>query len=105
MKALFTLIALLLVGCAAQPVATSSSKFTYPPPPDAPRSVDVTWPEMIVVIRGGHVTLAREARSLQVSIVTDDGRTYRTSEPEYRAIHEAIQQHAPNLRQISFEDE
>ena len=57
----------------------------------------------MIVIRSGHVTRARETPSLQVSVFTDDGHIYRTSEPEIHAIHDAIQQHAPNLQHIDFE--
>ena len=104
MRLFFALIILVLAGCASHPAA-SRSTFVYPPAPDAPQVIDVTWPDLMVIIRSGHVTLVREARSLQVSVFTDDGRTYRTSEPELHAIHDAIQQHAPNLRNIDFEAE
>ena len=104
MRLLFALIILVLAGCVSRPVAPRST-FAYPPPSNAPQVLDVTWPELMTVIKSGHVTLAHEARSLQVSILTDDGHTYRTSEPEFLAIHNAIQQHAPNLRHIDFEAE
>jgi hypothetical protein len=108
MRSFVALILLALIGCAGPShsgVTSSPTPFVYPPPASAPQVLDVTWPELMVVIRGGQVALAREARSLQVSVSTADGRTYRTTEPKFHAIHEAIQQQVPNLRHIDFETE
>ena len=102
MRLLFALIILVLAGCASHPVA-SHSAFVYPPPSGAPQVLDVSWPELMIVIQSGHVMRAHETHSLQVSVFTDDGHIYRTSEPEFHAIHDAIQQHAPNLQHIDFE--
>ena len=108
MRLLFALIFLVLAGCASRP-AEPRSTFAYPPPPNAPRVIDVTWPELIVVIKGGHVTAAHERHSPQVtrvSIDTDDGHVYRTTEPRPYAIHEAVQTYAPNPRiDFDFDEE
>ena len=108
----FLSVLLVLVGCASRNVAPQPS-FAYPPPPGAPRVAEVRWPELLLVLKSGHVTAAHEKHTphvWQASIDTDDGHVYRATEPRPFAIENAVPQYAPQGKgrkhiEIDFEYE
>jgi hypothetical protein len=84
-------------------LAACTAAVSYVPPDAAaatPTVERVDWNGAIALLRSGRVLAVTQLHDLSVTLTTEDGKRYATTEPTIDAILGAITLHAPNAQAI-----